>query len=177
MSDEHDKPWRLPDAKPMTFDEMAARAQYEWQRAEDAEAEARQMTAERDALKEQVAAMEEGLTAVHFAGYMDGKEARKTERDALAEKLARAAEAAALRRAADVVAHFYSKGQVTKPEDLLALISPDAQGALDQMLAAERAEGRADGMEQAAKIVESLWAHRTCQEVADAIRAQKDSPT
>ena len=25
---DHDKPWRLPDAKPMTFDEMTARAQY-----------------------------------------------------------------------------------------------------------------------------------------------------
>jgi hypothetical protein len=39
MSDE-DKPWRAPDAKQMTFNEMAARAQYEWERAEATEVEA-----------------------------------------------------------------------------------------------------------------------------------------
>lgn len=39
MSDD-DKDWRAPDAKPMTFDQMTARAQYEWDRAEKAEAEA-----------------------------------------------------------------------------------------------------------------------------------------
>lgn len=38
MSD--DKDWRALDAKPMTFDQMTARAQYEWDRAEKAEAEA-----------------------------------------------------------------------------------------------------------------------------------------
>jgi hypothetical protein len=44
-----DKPWRADDAKKMTFDEMAARAQYEWQRAEDAEAEVRALHARADA--------------------------------------------------------------------------------------------------------------------------------
>jgi hypothetical protein len=44
-----DKPWRDPNAKRMTFNEMAARAQYEWQRAEDAEAEAQTLHARADA--------------------------------------------------------------------------------------------------------------------------------
>ena len=56
-----DKPWRAPDAKPMTFDEMAARAQYEWERAEAAEAEARAYAAERDALAEKLARAVEAL--------------------------------------------------------------------------------------------------------------------
>ena len=53
-----DKPWRAPDAKPMTFDEMAARAQYEWERAEAAEAEAKAYAAERDTLTARVAELE-----------------------------------------------------------------------------------------------------------------------
>jgi hypothetical protein len=47
--DESDKSWRYPNAKKMTFDEMTARAQYEWQRAEDAEAEVRALHARADA--------------------------------------------------------------------------------------------------------------------------------
>ena len=47
--------YRDPDAKRITFDEMASRAQYEWQRAEDAEAEcwvlARQIETLREALR------------------------------------------------------------------------------------------------------------------------------
>jgi hypothetical protein len=47
--DESDKSWRDPNAKKMTFDEMTARAQYEWQGAEDAEAEVRALHARADA--------------------------------------------------------------------------------------------------------------------------------
>jgi hypothetical protein len=49
-----DKPWRDPNAKRMTFDEMTSRAQYEWERAEAAEAEAIVYAEERDALKAEV---------------------------------------------------------------------------------------------------------------------------
>lgn len=61
MTDEH----RDPAAKRMTFDEMANRAQYEWQRAEDAEAECRalhgRITDLEAALKKQGEASDEQL--------------------------------------------------------------------------------------------------------------------
>jgi hypothetical protein len=57
-----DKPWRDPNAKRMTFDEMTARAQYEWERAEAAEAEAIVYAEERDALKAEVERLRGVLT-------------------------------------------------------------------------------------------------------------------
>jgi hypothetical protein len=50
------------------------------------------LEAERDALAEQIKAMEDGMTAIHMAGYMDGKKAGESERDALANKLEMAVE-------------------------------------------------------------------------------------
>lgn len=50
MSDD-ERDWRAPDATRMTFDEMAARAQYEWDRAEKAEAEAANYAARIEALE------------------------------------------------------------------------------------------------------------------------------
>jgi hypothetical protein len=70
--DESDKSWRDPNAKKMTFDEMTARAQYEWQRAEDAEAEVRALHARADAPPTLAEAMrcEEVRALVTWAGAM-----------------------------------------------------------------------------------------------------------
>ena len=54
MTDDH----RDPNAKRITFDDMTRRAQYEWQRAEDAEAEAK-------ALHERIEQLERELAEAH----------------------------------------------------------------------------------------------------------------
>ena len=48
MTDDH----RDPNATRITFDGMTARAQYEWQRAEDAEAECRVLARQIETLRE-----------------------------------------------------------------------------------------------------------------------------
>lgn len=70
----------VPKPRRMTFDEMAARAQYEWQRAEDAEAEVRALHAERtDAIlsDQRVKALVEaaGQARLAFAGYVSAQSA------------------------------------------------------------------------------------------------------
>jgi hypothetical protein len=90
MSDEQDKPWRMPDAKQMTFDEMAARAQYEWERAEAAEAEAEVYAAERDTLTDRVAELEAALNRWETAAAKGAIHTRKDLEDAVTAALEKA---------------------------------------------------------------------------------------
>lgn len=55
---------RAPDARRMSFDEMAARAQYEWDRAEWAEAEARDMADRLEAAQSRVRELEAEVDAL-----------------------------------------------------------------------------------------------------------------
>lgn len=55
---------RAPDARRMSFDEMAARAQYEWDRAEWAEAEARDMADRLESAEARVRELEAEVDAL-----------------------------------------------------------------------------------------------------------------
>ena len=98
-------------------------------------------------LEAQITAMKEGLTAVHMAGYMDGKKAAEDD-------LVQAAVAAALREVAALFKQdaldMRAEGDTlywTAENDakrILALITEDAQAALDryvkQITRSERSE-------------------------------------
>lgn len=62
--DPGDKSWRDPNAKKITFDEMTRRAQYEWQRAEETEAEVIALHAALAARDARIAELEGALRSV-----------------------------------------------------------------------------------------------------------------
>ena len=115
-------------------------------------------------LEAQITAMEEGLTAVHMAGYMDGQKAAEAKL-AQQDDLVQAAVAAALREAAELNGWWLGVNFAGEPDGtfcsvpphedeqaekyvrasrILALITPDAQAALDryvkQIIRSERSE-------------------------------------
>lgn len=110
MSDD-ERDWRAPDAKRMTFDEMAARAQYEWDRAEKAEAEAANYSARIEALEAELpralTEQRRRLCAEHDKDREELKRVRQVAKDLIEAGKARAAAAErALAEAVEVMRPF-----------------------------------------------------------------------